>query len=192
MRSWKSEYNNIQKMYLSGMSPKDIALKYNVKRTSIKNIISNTIGLRSQSEASKLAVKQGKKNKAIKALIIVAKTTNRFHPSKSLPRGKDHPRWISDRSKLKTKRMNSEEKWFFKEVLKERNYICELTGRVGGKLSIHHIKPVWKYPELKFDKLNVIIILKSIHIYFHKLYGLKSNENDWNYFRREREYAICQ
>ena len=35
--------------------------------------------------------------------------------------GSSHPFWISDRSKVKAKRYFSEERNFFKEVMKERN-----------------------------------------------------------------------
>ena len=104
---------------------------------------------------------------------------------KSLGKGENHPNWIKDRTKLKQKRSNTEEKEFFKEIFKDRNYTCELTGNYGGQLSIHHIKPVWKNPELIYDKNNVICILKSIHTNFHKIYGLKSNELDWIEFTKK-------
>ncbi len=103
-------------------------------------------------------------------------------------KGFKHPLWIKDRSKLKKIRMQAEEKWFFKEVISERKYICEITGN-NGTLSVHHIKPVWKYPELRFVKENVIVVLKKIHKYFHRLYGLKSDENDWYNFLNKKEYV---
>ena len=72
----------------------------------------------------------------------------------------------------------------------ERGRVCQLTGKKGGELSIHHIKPVWKYPELIFDKTNVIVIQLDIHRLFHKLYGTKSTEQDWYEFVLEGGYDI--
>ena len=64
------------------MSPTDIANKYGFRRESVKNFLGYRKLLRTQSEASKLAVKQGKKDKAIGLMIKASKTTNRFNPTK--------------------------------------------------------------------------------------------------------------
>jgi hypothetical protein len=87
--------------------------------------------------------------------------------------GQNHHLWIEDRTKLKQKRCVYEEKEFFKQILKERNYICQVTGKVSRNLSVHHIDSVHLYPEKKFDKDNVVVILKEIHIDFHKKYGFQ-------------------
>lgn len=112
--------------------------------------------------------------------------------AKKSGKGPKSPRWIKDRSKLKGKRCQAEERWFFQEVIQERDYICELTGQKGGHLSVHHIKPVWKYPELRFDKSNVIVISLDIHLRFHRIHGLKGDEIDWNIFIEEATYSIPQ
>jgi len=92
----------------------------------------------------------------------------------------NHPLWIKDRSKLKQKRLNTEEKDFFKDILNERNYTCELTNIKGGKLSIHHIDSVHLYPNKKYNKDNVIVIKKEIHMDFHKKYGFQwSTKSKW-------------
>ena len=104
--------------------------------------------------------------------------------------GENSPKWIKDRTKLKNKRCFFEEREFFKEVIRERNYTCELTGKVGGKLSVHHKNGVKKFPHLRYDKKNVVVILKSIHKKFHKLYGtIDVTENKWNDFIKNKEYA---
>jgi predicted DNA-binding protein YlxM (UPF0122 family) len=153
--------NKIIKMYKNGISMIKLAKIYKVSRQPIKLILKD-IKKRTISESTKLAT----------------------------PRGDKHYLWISNRNKLKQNRRNSEEINFFKEILKERNYTCELTKQLGGKLSVHHIKPVWKYPQLKFKKNNVIVIRKLIHKKFHILYGFKSNEQDWKYFVNHKEYLL--
>lgn len=89
-KKWKHLYSEIIRLYDSGLSPTDIGKKYNCGRTTIKNIIIRNHKLRSQSDASKLACKNGKKDKAIIALIKAAKSTNRFNPLKS-HKGFNHP-----------------------------------------------------------------------------------------------------
>tara|TARA_Y100000310_G_scaffold26428_1_gene25191 strand:- start:37 stop:621 length:585 start_codon:yes stop_codon:yes gene_type:complete len=104
--------------------------------------------------------------------------------------GKLNPRWINDRSKLKNKRCFYEEREFFKEVLKDRNYTCELTGVNDNKLSVHHIDSVQLYPEKMFDKDNVIVITKDIHLDFHKKMGFQgANRIKWDKYLLENNYV---
>lgn len=102
-----------------------------------------------------------------------------------------HPRWIADRSKVKCDRNRAEERWFFKQVLEQRHFTCELTGKRGGKLSVHHIKPVWIYPELRYDPKNVIVIAQNIHRHFHQLFSPKSSEADWISYVQNRSYSLA-
>lgn len=190
MRSWKDKYEDICKLYQNGKSAKEIANLYQCKSSnSIKQIIKKFMPLRSQSEASKLAIKQGKKNKAIEFLIQSAKTTNRFNPKKVPWTGNPelHPQWIKNRDKLSEKRSITEERHLFRDIMKERDYKCELTG-VTGRMSCHHIKPVWKYPELRYGKENIIVIKHEIHKRFHNKYGWKADENMWQLFIENKEY----
>jgi len=124
----------------------------------------------------------------INPLAIIMMNTPESNKKKGLI-GKLSPNWIEDRTMIKHERSKTEEKNFFKEVLKERNFKCELTGE-GGTMSVHHIKPVWKYPNLRFNKEFVIVVKLSIHKLFHSIYGLKANENDWNNFITNKQYAF--
>ena len=179
----KNNLLEMQNLYLNGTSANELSNKYNISSTTIIKHLSKVINVRNSSEAQKLATKQGKHNNWIKAGLIHGQST-RF--VKGQFAGKNAYNWIVDRSKVKDKRPR--EHRFFKEVLKERNYTCELTNQIGGKLSVHHIQPVWKYPEYIFDKSNVMVIQRKIHRYFHKLYGMKSDENDWKQFIDKKEY----
>jgi len=118
-------------------------------------------------------------------------STPESNKKKGLPGSKNH-KWKTDRSLIKQKRMTTEEKWLFRDLLKEREFKCELTGR-GGRLSIHHIKPVYLFPDERFNKANCIVILKGIHKLFHTLYGMKATDLDWITFIEGGQYsAISQ
>lgn len=107
--------------------------------------------------------------------------------------GSSHPKWIIDRTKLKTKRCIYEEKEFFKKILKDRNYICELTGETGGKLSVHHIDSVHLFPKKRFDEDNVIVIKKDFHLDFHKKFGFQwATREKWNKYLKEFSNACTQ
>ncbi len=82
------------------------------------------------------------------------------------------------------------DRWFFSEVMNDRNYTCELTNTTGGKLSVHHINSVHLFPELQFDKENVIVIKQSIHKEFHNKYGYQwATREKWNQFLEENNYV---
>lgn len=189
IRSWKPLYPEILEKYKSGLSPSDIAQEYNCGRTTIKNIIANQFSLRTMSEAAKLVMKSGKRDGNLKALIHASKTTNRFNPKKGVKGEKNH-RWIKDRTQLKWKRNITEERDFFKEVLKERDYICQLTSS-SGRMSVHHIKGVWSHPELRFDKENCIVLKYEIHKEFHRIYGFRTTEENWKEFVETKKYLDC-
>ena len=58
-----------------------------------------------------------------------------------------------------------EYKKFKKEVLKERNYTCQMCKAKAN--IIHHLKPISKYPELELVKSNVIAVCLDCHIKCH-------------------------
>jgi len=181
----------ILRRYKEGESPSDITKILPYKRTTIKEFIRRSGEIRSQSESSILAVRQGKKYKAIKALnskeiIEKCRLSHADCPWKTDPT--KHPRWIKDRSKVFRNRSLTEERHLFRNMIENRDYTCELTGKRGGKLSCHHIKPVWKFPELRFDESNIIVIQLEIHKYFHCKYGFKACEHDWENFIKNKEY----
>lgn len=150
-------------MYHSGLSPADIAEKYNCGRTTIKNIISAKSQLRSMSESSKLAVKMGKKDKSIKKLIESAKTYNRFNPKKRPPTGRNNPNWIKDRSLLKHKRSRTELKNWRKKVFERDNYTCQICDQKGGKLQADHILPYSHFEELRENVSNGRTLCERCH-----------------------------
>lgn len=103
--------------------------------------------------------------------------------------GESNPRWIKDRTKLKNKRCFYEEREFMADVIRERNYTCEVTGIKGGKLSVHHKNSVKDFKELMFERCNVVVIQQKIHKKFHKLYGTHNiTEEKWNRFLENKEY----
>ena len=117
---------------------------------------------------------------------IVRKSNTPEANRKKSHRGSNHSRWISDRSLLKNKRCVKEEKDFFKQILKERGYKCELTGKNERNLSVHHIDSVHLFPEKKFDKENVIVITKDIHMDFHRKYGFQwATKEKWDNYIKE-------
>ena len=172
---------------VNGSSPGDLSREFPYRRTTIEACIQRFGVLRNRIEASKLAAQQGKKDKAIAALIGSAKTDNRFHPAKRHTLEK-HPRWIVDRSKVKRRdRGLAEERDFIRRMLEKRGFCCELTGK-QGRLSVHHVRPVWQFPEERFNEQNACVILYVIHRFFHRLYGWKATKSDWDAFLLKEEY----
>lgn len=80
-------------------------------------------------------------------------------------RGKNHPRWIKDRSKVKgyDERNNPAYKEWAKQIKKRDNNSCRLkTQECSGYNIVHHILNWSKYPEDRY-KLNNGITLCQFH-----------------------------
>lgn len=161
-RNWKPLYEEIIEKYDNGKSPGDISELYNCRRELIKNIISRKHKLRNQSEASLLAIKNGKKDKSINALILSAKTTNRFNPLK-INRGEKNGNWLGDRKLLKRPMCSVEGKLWRLSIYERDNFTCQKCGQIGGKLQAHHIKDYWSYPKLRWDINNGITLCVDCH-----------------------------
>lgn len=62
---------------------------------------------------------------------------------------------------------------FVKECMERDNYECQISGRIGGELVVHHLEPYWKIKEMRLDPDNGITITKELHDHFHEIYGKK-------------------
>lgn len=89
-------------------------------------------------------------------------------------RGKNHPRWIEDRSKLKRSRFNNSFRnegpiasWR-KSIYERDNYTCQKCFQKGNKLNAHHIKSWALFPELRFEISNGITLCVTCHRKEHK------------------------
>lgn len=82
--------------------------------------------------------------------------------------GENHWNW---KGGISTKNRGSDQeykKWRI-AVLRKDNYTCVLCGRLGGKLSAHHIKQWSEYPELRYDLNNGQCMCYACHMEFHGL-----------------------
>lgn len=90
------------------------------------------------------------------------------HPSRA-----NHPRWVSDRTKLAGKYpWGTEDLAWSREVLQRYSYRCFLTGE-EGKLSAHHLYSRTLEPKLRFVLENGVAISPKFHRQFHAKYGMK-------------------
>lgn len=84
-------------------------------------------------------------------------------------RGEYHWNWkggITPESRLE--RTSADYKNFRKEVLARDHYTCQICGKVGGKLNVHHVKKFSQYPELRFDVNNGITLCEKCHREVHR------------------------
>jgi 5-methylcytosine-specific restriction endonuclease McrA len=44
------------------------------------------------------------------------------------------------------------------------NHRCRLCGKLGGRLTIHHILPIWARPDLVYDPENMVTLCRSCHL----------------------------
>lgn len=63
-----------------------------------------------------------------------------------------------------------------KSVFKRDNYVCQISGIIGGKLEPHHLFNWADYKENRFDVKNGITISTDLHKLFHSIFT-KTNNN---------------
>ena len=82
--------------------------------------------------------------------------------AKKVHKGEAHPRWIKDRSKIKSRCRYECNEWR-KEVFERDNYVCQHCNKRGGKLQADHIKPYSLFPTLRFDVNNGRTLCTDCH-----------------------------
>jgi len=91
-------------------------------------------------------------------------------------RGANNPRWITDRSKLKSARKDKncsvrssyENNQWRKAVFSKDDYVCQHCYERGGKLEAHHILSYAKHPKLRYNVKNGMTLCVKCHKDFHK------------------------
>lgn len=80
--------------------------------------------------------------------------------------GDKNPRWIPDRTKLKTRRCGIEkflvETWR-RQVFERDDYTCQICGERGGKLNADHVRPARLFPELIVELSNGRTLCEACH-----------------------------
>jgi 5-methylcytosine-specific restriction endonuclease McrA len=74
------------------------------------------------------------------------------------------------RSPIKKNHKPTGELAIFREIWNERPHVCELCGEILYEFShelFHHKKPKGKYPELRLDKNNIMLIDFDCHFKLH-------------------------
>ena len=92
----------------------------------------------------------------------------------------NHPNWnpnLTDEEREKGRHIEGYDD-FIKQVLERDDYTCQITGKRGGKLEIHHLNCFSDFKEERTDMNNGITLSKEIHKLFHKIYGNKHNTKE--------------
>lgn len=92
-------------------------------------------------------------------------------------KGENHYLWNPNKTKEereKNRKTPEDTKWVY-SIIKRDNYICQLSGQIGGRLAAHHLDG-WNWcKEKRYDLDNGITICKKLHDLFHLLYGKGNN-----------------
>ena len=94
--------------------------------------------------------------------------------------GENNPSWnkdLSDEDRIH-KRISEELKKWKNTVLERDNYTCQITGKRGGELNVHHLNGYHWDKENRTNVDNGITLSKEIHELFHHIYGYKNNTKE--------------
>lgn len=135
---------------------------------------------REKMRLAKLGKKQKKEHilRAKKARVKILNSPDYVHPlkgktgywkGKKRPElsGANNPRWLEDRSKLKTdekKHLDSKYRIWMREVKNRDGWKCKISnGDCSGRLEAHHILSWRSYPELRYQINNGITLCVFHH-----------------------------
>jgi len=142
----------IKEYIINKRSAKEIADEFNITENAIYFWLNkHSIKTRNISEVRK-----------IKKWGLHGKTNGMYGRT-----GKNNPNWNGGHSsERQTMYARSAWKEIAKEILKRDNYKCKkcgLSNKKHNKLVVHHIKQWSKYPELRFEKNNLITVCEECH-----------------------------
>ena len=94
--------------------------------------------------------------------------------------GENHPNWNPNKTQDERilERHYMEYYDFVNKVFERDNYICQITGQVGGALVVHHLNGYNWDIENRTNVDNGITLSKEIHKKFHKIYGYGDNTKE--------------
>ena len=92
-----------------------------------------------------------------------------------LMRGENHWNYKGKNDKLQ--RTWAQYKEWHRKVLEKDNFTCQVCGKRGGKLEVHHIKSFADYPDLRFEVSNGIAVHKTCHLAI--LHKWNINPDSW-------------
>jgi len=75
-------------------------------------------------------------------------------------------------------RKSLEYKLWRKACFERDSFTCQISGKNGGDLEVHHINNFADFPELRTTISNGITMTKKMHKLFHKIYGYKNNTKE--------------
>lgn len=81
--------------------------------------------------------------------------------------GENHPKWIVDRNKVKSRARPEMNSWR-NFVFKCDKFTCKQCNVIGGKLHAHHKAPYSLFPKLRWETNNGITFCENCHKKLHK------------------------
>ncbi|HWQ26046.1 MAG TPA: FAD-dependent thymidylate synthase [Chlorobaculum sp.] len=74
-----------------------------------------------------------------------------------------------------------------KEIHGKHDYTCQHCGARGGKLHVHHIKPVSEHPEFAFDMDNLTTLCENCH---HEIHAIRGDAKIWRQKHRGNALTV--
>jgi len=139
------------------------------------------------SNIGRIPWNKGLGNKSFKCLVCGKKVSDKSYRRKKfcskeckdlyshLMRGENHWNYKGKNDKLQ--RTWSQYKEWHRKVLEKDNFTCQVCGKRGGKLEVHHIKSFADYPDLRFEVSNGIAVHKTCHLAI--LHKWNINPDSW-------------
>lgn len=145
--------------------------KQKMREAKLKNPIRYWLGKKRPEFSEAVRVKMGNAHKGLKETIITKERLSLAKLGEKNPMfgkfGTQHHNFIIDRSKLKTDsehQYDTQYKYWMFKVRERDNWKCKINNiECSGRLETHHILPWSKFPELRYNINNGILLCRFHH-----------------------------
>jgi len=129
----------------------------------------STFAGKHHTEETKRKISEAKKGKPLPKVSEAAKKRT----------GAKNPAWKGGVSFIGQNFRTSVEYQLWRKACLERdNFTCQVCGKHGGKLEVHHLYSFTEFPELRLAIDNGITLCKECHKKFHDMYGRHNNTKE--------------
>lgn len=142
--------------------------------------------------SSMIGAKQSEKTKRKRSVSLTGrKQSLQERLNKSIAR-KNHDWGVLKTPEKELIRKSIEVRLWREAVFARDSWTCQKCKNRGGNINSHHIENFSENPQLRTAIDNGVTLCQKCHIEFHKIFGKKTNKNDYITYKNMKRKGGCK